>query len=98
MARSVTTQSVESKTRVFGSYTVFDLFFMMIYFFVSYGLMSYVHPKLRIVFMVFSLFCALFLTSKSNLNKQRRNYESIYYLLLKDISVYRPFIGGNKDA
>ena len=41
--------------------------------------------------MIFSVLMAIFLTAKSTFNKNRRNYESLYFLLTKDDSTYRPF-------
>lgn len=91
MARTITTESIESKTRVFGSFDVFDLFFIMLYVFLCYGLRIYVHPALRAAFLIFSAAVAIFLVSPSGGNKKRKNYESIYFLLARDVTCYRPF-------
>ena len=94
MAR-VTTESIESKTKVTGIFEVFDLFFVLGYISISYVLMrSLVHPKLEVLFMIFSFLMAGFLTFRSSLNKKRRNFESLYFLLTKDECVYKPYING----
>ena len=92
MAKSITTESIESKTKVFGNFDVFDLFFVMLYVFLCYGLRIYVHPMLRVAFLVFSAAVAVFLISPSLGNKKRKNYESIYFLLARDVTVYHPFV------
>lgn len=66
--------------------------FIMIYVQLSYGLRLYVHPSLRIPFFVFTFIVAFFLTSKSSMNKRRKNYESLYFLITADLAVYRPFL------
>ena len=97
MAKTITTTSIESKNRVFGSYDVWDFLFIMLYVMLSYGLRLYVHPRLRIPFFIFSVIVAVFLTSRSSMNKRRKNYESLYFLLSADISTYRPFYRKNEE-
>lgn len=94
---TITTDSIESKTKVKGNFEVFDLFFMLGYVGISYGLMGMVHETLHIPFMIFSFLMAGFLTMKSTFNKKRRNYESLYFLISKDLTVYRPFIKINEE-
>lgn len=72
MAKTITTTSIESKNRVFGSYDVWDFLFIMLYVMLSYGLRLYVHPRLRIPFFIFSVIVAVFLTSRSSMNKRRK--------------------------
>lgn len=91
MATRTTTQSIESKTKVWGSVEIFDFFFVGAYTGLSYALSSMVHDKVRVLFMIFSVAMSIFLTAKSSFNKNRRNYESLYFLLTKDDSTYRPF-------
>lgn len=91
MAKKTTTETIESKTKVFGNFDVFDMFFVALYIFFSYGLRIYVHPTLRVAFFIFSAAVAVFLITPSTGNKKRKNYESIYFLIAKDIKVYRPF-------
>lgn len=91
MATRTTTQSIESKTKVWGSIEIFDFFFIGGYTGLSYALSSMVHDRLKVFFMIFSVLMAIFLTAKSTFNKNRRNYESLYFLLTKDDSTYRPF-------
>lgn len=88
--RYVVAQEIKSETRVGKSIYLFDLFFVIIYFSVSYVFASAVHEMLKLAFYVFSLACALFLTAKSHMNRKRRNYESIILFLRKDREVYHP--------
>ena len=75
-----------------GDFEVWDLFFMIAYVGMSYAMMSMVADQLHIPFLLFSTATALFLTKKSSFNKKRRNYESLYFLLTKDETVYHPWI------
>ncbi len=97
MARAITTDSIESKNRVFAGYDVYDFFFIIIYMILAVALKAYVHPTFAIPYLIFSGLIALFLTTGSSLNKKRKNYESIYFFLTKDISVYRPFVRKEKE-
>ncbi|MBS6799162.1 MAG: hypothetical protein KH297_04690 [Firmicutes bacterium] len=90
MART-TTESIESKNKISEHFDVFDLFFVSVYMAVSLIFKSMVNNRLGTAFMVFSALIAGFLTMRSSFNKKRRNYESIFFLLQKDMKVYRPF-------
>lgn len=92
MSKMTATESVESTAKVTSFLDVFDLFFMVGYVGVSYIFSALVHEKLRLPFFVFSFFMAGFLTMKSTFNRKRRNYESIYFLIISDRSTYRPYI------
>lgn len=90
MSNLITTESIESKTKVTGEFEVRDLFFMIAYVGMSYVMSGAVHENLQIPFLLFSVFVSGFLTKKSSFNKKRRNYESLYFLLTRDETVYRP--------
>lgn len=91
MSKKRATESVESTAKVTSFLDVFDLFFIVGYISISYIFSGTVHEKLRLPFLIFSLFMAGFLTMKSTFNRKRRNYESIYFLLIRDVSTYRPY-------
>ena len=97
---NLTTTSIESKTKITPFWEVKDFFFIIIYCIISYVFSAEVHDWLHIPFAIFTLAMATFLTAKSGLNKNRRNIEGIYFLIKKDISVYRPYIkrGDNEDV
>lgn len=92
MSNYITTESIESKTKITGEFEVRDLFFMVAYVGLSYAMMSMVAQQLHVPFLLFSVFVSLFLTKKSSFNRKRRNYESLYFLLTRDETVYRPWI------
>ena len=98
MAKTVTTTKIESDNRVFGSYDAWDFLFMIVVVMISYGFKINVHPKLRMPFIIFNFLIALFLTSKSGYNKKRKNYESLYFLINKDLTTYRPFFAREKGG
>lgn len=87
-----TTESIESPSKVSKHIDVFDFFFVMVYVGISFAMKISVNERLRPGFMVFSFLMAVFLTSKSTINKKRRNFESIYFLITKDTGTYRPFM------
>ena len=72
-----------------------DFFFLLGYIFIAMALSAYVHDMLRIPYYIFSTIMAVFLTSKSIYNKHRRNFVSIYFMLMRDVAVYRPFYRNN---
>lgn len=94
---TVTTESIESSSKVTGNFEVFDFFFLLIYTFITIALSSYVHEKLTIAYYIFSAIMAVFLTAKSPFNKYRRNYESIYFMLTRDTTVYIPYYRENGE-
>lgn len=92
-----TTQAIESPSKVVRGIYVYDFFFIFFFMIISFGLKTVINERFQIAFMMFSFLEALFLTSKSSINKKRRNFESIYFLLKKDIHTYRPYIGKRKE-
>lgn len=95
MARRITTESIESPAKIGRTFEVFDFFFLLGYIFIAMALSAYVHDMLRIPYYIFSTIMAVFLTSKSIYNKHRRNFVSIYFMLMRDVAVYRPFYRNN---
>ena len=96
MSNYITTESIESKTKITGDFEVRDLFFMVAYVGLSYAMMSIVAQQLHGPFLLFSILVSLFLTKNSSFNRKRRNYESLYFLLTKDETVYHPWIRREK--
>lgn len=97
MAKNITTQTLESKAKITDWLDVADMFFLAVYIGLSYVLLGEVHEYLHIPFMIFSSLMGAFLTMKSPFNKRRKNYESIYFLVAKDIAIYRPFAKDDKE-
>lgn len=94
--RYLVTEQIESPNKVTKHIEVTDFFFVLFYMAISFALMDFVHQGLRVVYMIFSAACCLFLTAKSPFNRKRRNYESMILLFSKDETVYRPIYGGEK--
>ncbi len=88
----IITEEIESPAKVVKGIEVFDFFFILFYLVASFVLSNLVYSGFKIIFMIFSLLMATFLTLKSFGNKKRRNFESILLLLRKDIVTYKPFI------
>lgn len=83
------TEEIESPNKVTKHIEAADFFFVIIYMGLAFAFLSLVHEKLKIAYLIFSLFMCTFLTSKSVFNKKRRNYESIFMMMKHDITVYR---------
>lgn len=88
----IVAQEIKSETKVNKWIYLFDLFFVIIYGTVSLILGGTVHAKLRVLFYLYSMACALFLTAKSRTNRHRRNYEAMILFLRRDREVFQPVI------
>ena len=86
------TDGVESKVKVAAGIEIFDCFFVLGALGLAYMLRSFVHEYLQVPFLIFTVLMAVFLTARSTFNKKRRNYESLYFLMVKDETVYHPWI------
>lgn len=90
------TDGVESKVRVTANIEIFDFFFVLGAAGLAYMMRGFVHEKLQIPFFLFTVLLAVFLTARSTFNKKRRNFESLYFLIMKDESVYKPIAAGEE--
>lgn len=86
----IITEEIESANKVSKYFDVFDLMFVICYMAISYALASMVSEKLLAFFMIFSLLMSIALVSKSPFNRNRRTFESIYFMLSNDREVYSP--------
>lgn len=68
----------------------FDLFFILVWAVVAYGLRNMVAIKLRIPYGIFTMACAIMLTFQSKYNHKRHMFQTILIYLQKDIFVYHP--------
>lgn len=90
MSKYIVTEKIESPARVNKFIEVKDFFFLLTWMGLNILLSKmFVHPNLTVPFYVFSFLVGFLLTSKSFINKGRRNYESIYLFLMKDFNVYK---------
>lgn len=83
-------EQIESPNKIAKNIEVFDLMFCLCYMAVSFGFAALVSEKLVVPFMIFSFLMAIMLTVKSPFNRNRRNFESIYFMLSNDNKVYKP--------
>lgn len=97
MASRITTRDIDSNITVFKNVTVTDAITLGIWIVFTFTLENIVHDSLRLPFIIFSISMGIFLVCPSLINKQRRNYESIYILLTKDVGGYRPYFGGSDE-
>ena len=94
--RYLVAKDIKSETKVSKNIYIYDFFFILIYMSVSLVLANLVHPSLKIVFFIYSLGMAVFLTAKSYYNKKRRNYESIMIMLRRDKESYSPVLNKSR--
>lgn len=84
------TKEIESPTKVSGKIYAYDFMFLVIYAITTFLFKSVVNEHLRILYYLFSAAMAIILTSPSTLNRQRRNYQSIFIYLKRSDVLYRP--------
>lgn len=94
--RYLVAKDIKSETKVSKNIYIYDFFFILIYMTVSLVLANLVHPSLKLVFYVYSLGMAVFLTAKSYYNKKRRNYESVMIMLRRDKGLYAPVLNKSR--
>ena len=94
--RYLVAKDIKSETKVSKNIYIYDFFFILIYMSVSLVLANLVHPSLKIVFFIYSLGMAVFLTAKSYYNKKRRNYESVMIMLRRDKEIYSPVLNKSR--
>ena len=94
--RYLVAKDIKSETKVSKNIYIYDFFFILIYMSVSLVLANLVHPSLKIVFSIYSLGMAVFLTAKSYYNKKRRNYESVMIMLRRDKESYSPVLNKSR--
>lgn len=83
-------EETKSATKVHKNIYLFDFFFILIYYTVSGIFGNMVSGSVRIPYYIYSMLCALWLTSKSRTNRRRRNYEALILFFRKDKMVYKP--------
>ena len=78
-------------TKVYKKLYLFDLGFILLYFFLllSFG-QGRIHQALQIPYYIFNFIVALILTTHSPFNPQKRIFQSIFYVIKRDKSVYQP--------
>ena len=94
--RYLVAKDIKSETKVSKNIYIYDFFFILICMSVSLVLANLVHPSLKIVFFIYSLGMAVFLTAKSYYNKKRRNYESVMIMLRRDKESYSPVLNKSR--
>ena len=88
----IITETLESRSSVFLNYDAFDFLFMVLWMGAAFVLMKNVHESLSVIYMIFSFLTGLFLCTKSTMNSK-----SLYFILTKDLRVFRPFLDMGED-
>lgn len=84
-------QELDTPTKIYKHFYLFDLGFVMIYFFVFMLIgQGRVHPALSIPYYCFNAVIAIILTMRSPWNRGKRIFHSIYFFICKDRCVYFP--------
>ena len=90
MAEYTITKEIRSQTKVGAWIYAFDFMFLVVYAIIAFLFRSFVNDHLLIPYGIFSAVMALFLTSPSPFNKQRRTFQSVFIYLQHDDALYRP--------
>jgi len=88
--RYIITESLDTPAKINKYIEAADFMFTVLYMGTVFIFTGFVHPDLKILYYIFSLAMCIFLTSKSTFNKKRRNYESIFLMIMQDLEVYSP--------
>lgn len=95
-------EELETERKLSDKISVKDFFFLVCALAFSFITTDVVHPQLTLVYYLYNVLVAIFLTRPSLDNPGRRVYESIYYMLIKNRNVYKPvpdeLEGDEKDA
>ena len=86
------TEGVESKIKVTSRFELFDFIFLFGGIAFAFITKIFVHEHLVPFYYVYCFLMAAFLTARSPFNKRRRNFESLYFLIIKDVAIYRPHV------
>jgi hypothetical protein len=90
--KHIVVKDIKSETKVFKFIYIQDFFFLLFYMSVIYLLGNLVNVLLLVPFYIFSGLVGIFLTVKSSWNVKRRNWESLFIYLRRDMEVYKPII------
>ncbi|WP_052083973.1 DUF5592 family protein [Eubacterium sp. ER2] len=90
MGKYTTTEEIRSETKVTNHIFLTDFFFVIGYIGVAYLLSGLVRDDLHMAYYIFSAVAALLLSLPSPYNKNRRNWQSIYFVFKKDPYIYEP--------
>lgn len=97
LLKYIVTKNIETPNKVAMNIMVFDFLFVICYMAIAFALKSIVYDSFQVLYLIFSFLMAIFLTSKSLYNRERRNFESIFLMLKNNKTVYTPFLGGELD-
>ena len=90
--KHIVVKDIKSETKVFKFIYIQDFFFLLFYMSVIYLLGNLVNVLLLVPFYIFSGLVGIFLTVKSSWNVKRRNWESLFIYLRRDMEVYKLII------
>lgn len=84
-------KKAKEETMLVGSIAIQDMFFIAVYTTVIYfSTKELIYPPLEILYLIFNLLASVVLRIKTKWNPEKRVYQSLYYLLSKDRSVFVP--------
>ena len=67
---------------------LFDIVFVGSVLIISWALSSMVYTPLIIPYYLFTFIMSIILTSKSNINPEKRKFQSIYYAVIRNKKAY----------
>ncbi|WP_294363789.1 DUF5592 family protein [uncultured Clostridium sp.] len=84
-------KQIRSLTKLTKSIYLYDLAFIGIFMCISWILDFYVYKPLLVPYFIFMFIMAIYFRGFSTINPKKRNYQSIYYILVRNRKTYIRF-------
>ncbi len=88
MSVYIVPQELKSPVKVAKHFYLYDLVFILIFFCAMSVAGSCVHDAVKLFYNIYNILAALILTRASSFNPQKRIFQSIFYKLFRDRTVY----------
>lgn len=89
-------KEVNSKTKVFKFVSVTDFFIIITYLAIIAILKGYVSDVLSVPYWIFSVVMAIIMTCPSPTNKKRKIWQSLFLMIKKDVTTFKPVLNISK--
>lgn len=89
MDQYIIPKEISSEMKFAKNFYLFDLVFIVGALGIAWLLSACVYSKLVFLYYIFVFLGAVFLAMKSKHNPEKRNFQTIYYAIKKDKTVYK---------
>lgn len=92
MEENIVTNELKAEPKIAGKVFISTFFFLLFYWVLFYNIRIFVHSSLMVPYTIFAISTGIFLTTPSLFNRKRKMYQSIFLLLKRNRTVYRPVL------